>query len=381
MPTRLPRSGALAALIATVVAIAPALAQTCPTCTPLDDLTGAPHLGEPMGLYPGGTNTPPPAHLALALSAASNVVPRDAAGTPSSTGWIGFISIGMSNTNQEWSQFERNEDVRLGRNPRLITLDCAVSGKSADLIVNPADPYWPIVNARVAAAGLTNNQVQVVWLKEADGTVPDTSFPNHALTLKTHLRGIVQLLKDTFPNLQLCYVSSRIYGGYSTAPARWEPLSYETAFAYRWMIDEQITGDPALNADPAHGTVEAPVLLWGPYLWANGATPRASDGLTWILTDYESDHIHPALPGEWKVANLWTSFLASNVTCASWRDAPTGAAIAYRDAVAARTSTTPLPPRTTARSPTSIGRTRRFEPTRASISPASPARSPTPSSA
>ncbi|MCC7142124.1 MAG: DNRLRE domain-containing protein [Candidatus Eisenbacteria bacterium] len=324
-------TGVLTALLACSV-VSTGGAQTCPTCVPLDDPSGPPHAGFPLGLYPGSSNTPPAAHLTLALDAASQVVPRNSAGAPDPAGWIGWISIGMSNTNQEWSQFERNEDIRAGRNPRLITVDCAVSGKSADVIQNPADPYWTVVNDRILAAGLTNNQVQVLWLKEADGTVPDTSFPNHALTLKAHLRTIVQHLKDTFPNLQLCYLSTRIYGGYSSAPARWEPLSYETGFGVRWMIEEQIGGDPALNADPALGVVEAPVLLWGPYLWANGATPRASDGLTWLVTDYEGDHIHPALSGEWKVANLMTSFLLSDPTCAPWRDAPAGIVIDYRDA-------------------------------------------------
>lgn len=320
-------------LILAHLTVVAAQALPCPSCVPLDDPTGPLHHGYALGLYPGGTNAPPVTHAALALSLADEVVPRDATGAPSASGLIGFISIGMSNTNQEFSQFERLDDARVSRNPRVVTVNCAVGGKSADVIVNPFDSYWSIVASRIAAAGLDPDQIQVVWLKEANGAVPDTSFPNHALSLQSNLRGIVQHLKDTFPNLKLCYLSSRIYGGYNSNPERSEPVSYEGGFSVRWLIEDQIAGDPGLNADPGAGPIEAPVLLWGPYLWANGMTPRASDGLQWFSTDYEGDFIHPELPGEWKVATLLHAFLAGEPTAAPWRDAPPSEIGVFRDAL------------------------------------------------
>lgn len=298
-------------------------AQPCPACTPLTDLAAPPHLGYPMGLYPGGSNTPPAAHLARALAAAAQVVPRDAAGAPSVHGLIGFLSIGMSNTNQEFAAFERAEDTRVGRNPRLILLDGAFGGQSAEVMVNPAATYWTLLTQRLAAAGLDADQVQAIWLKQSDGVLATTAFPAHADTFETHLRGIVRLLKDRFPNLALCYLSSRIYGGY-TFGDRGEPLSYESAFGVRGLIEDQINGDPSINPDPAAGSVEAPLLLWGPYLWANGATPRPGDGLVWNVADLESDHVHPSPSGEAKVAGLLDAFLAAEPTAAPWRDAATG---------------------------------------------------------
>ncbi len=302
-------------------------------CTPLDDAGGPAYLGVyPLGLYPGSTNTPPAPHLALALQNGTNVIPRDATGAADPGGLIGFLSIGMSNTNQEFAAFERAEDVNLGRNARLVVIDGAVGGQSAEVIMNPAAAYWNRVDARVAACGLDANQVQVVWLKEADGMVSTFTFPNHADTLETHLRAIVTHLKDRFPQLQLCFVSSRIYGGYSSNPARNEPLSYETAFAYRNMIDAQISGDLALNPDPLAGTVEAPVIVWGPYLWANGTIPRASDGLTWDHADYEPDNIHPSAAGENKVAGLLSGFFGTDATATPWYLADTGADLLSIDA-------------------------------------------------
>ena len=276
-----------------------------------------------MGLYPGGANTPPTAHTTLAQAAAAQVVPRDAGGAPSAGGLIGFVSIGMSNTNQEFAAFERIEDMRAGRNPRLVLVDGAVGGISADLMVNPAASYWTTLAQRVAVAGLDPDQVQVVWLKQSDGTLPTTLFPAHADTFQVHLQGIVRLLKARFPNLALCYLSSRIFGGYASGD-RGEPMSYESAFGVRGLIEQQIGGDPLLNADPAAGDVVAPVLLWGPYLWANGTNPRPGDGLTWEITDLESDHVHPAPSGEAKVAGLIAGFLAGEPTAAPWRDAAAG---------------------------------------------------------
>ena len=273
------------------------------------------YLGQPLGLYPGGANKVPASQLALALQARDNAVPRDASGAPDPDGWLGFLAIGMSNTNQEFAVFERETETHWSiRSPRIVIVDCAVGGQSANLIVNRNAPYWTIVDQRVAAAGVDPDQVQVVWLKEAENMITSPSFPAQAETLQTHLRSIVRHLKDRFPQLQLCYLSSRIYGGYGGG----EPLAYESGFAVRWLIEDQMTGDPELNADAMAGLVEAPVLLWGPYLWANGTTPRSSDGLVWLSSDLESDHTHPSPAGEAKVATLLRNFFGFHRTTVDW---------------------------------------------------------------
>ena len=85
---------------------------------------------------------------------------------------------------------------------------------------------------------------------------------------------MVQNARAKFPNLRIIYLGSRIYGGYAGVPLNPEPYAYESAFVCRWLIQHQIKGDAELNYDAANGAAKAPLLLWGPYFWADGTTPR-----------------------------------------------------------------------------------------------------------
>lgn len=324
----LPRLAAGVAL--TLLAITPALAQTT-GLVPLIDLGAGTHGGFPGGLYPGSLNTPPAAHLDSALARASGIVPRDALGNPDPHGWIGMIAVGMSNTTHEFGAFERNADQDPSRNARVVIVDTGFGGQTATVIANPAAGYWTTMMQRLAAMGLAPSQVQVAWLKEAEAQPPN-NFPLHAQALRDTLKRVVQNLHDKFPNLRICYVSSRIYGGYSAqGTLNPEPQAYESGFAVKWLIEDQIDGDAALNYGQLPGDVRAPLLLWGPYLWADGVNPR-SDGLTWQLGDLESDRVHPSPAGEQKVAAMLADFFANDATCASWWPAQPDARLVAIDA-------------------------------------------------
>ena len=85
------------------------------------------------------------------------------------------------------------------------------------------------------------------------------------------------------------------------------------------MIQDQIKGEAKLNFNPARGEVKAPLLLWGPYLWADGETPRKADGFVYKPEDVvEKDHTHPSDSGRQKVAELLLKFFKSNVTAKNW---------------------------------------------------------------
>lgn len=71
--------------------------------TPLNDLAAGNYLGQFQGgLYPGGINTPPPAHHQEGLARAAAIQPLSPSGLPRSDGKIVLLSIGLSNTTQEF---------------------------------------------------------------------------------------------------------------------------------------------------------------------------------------------------------------------------------------------------------------------------------------
>ena len=318
------------AILCALAAAAPVSAQT--GLTPLSDLGTGTYQGFQGGLYPTGVNHPPVAHFRAAVARAAEIVPRNAAGAPDPQGFIAMIAVGMSNTTHEFGAFERNADLSGNRNARLVLMDTGQGGQTAAIIADPAAAYWTTMTQRLTAMGLTAAQVQVAWLKEADAGPPN-DFPGHATVLRDELELVVQNLHDKFPNLKLCYLSSRIYGGYSQqGTLNPEPQAYESGFSVKWLIEDQIAGDPGLSYGQVDGPVRAPLLLWGPYLWADGPSPR-SDGLTWQIGDLENDHVHPSPSGEEKVAGLLAAFFAADATSARWWRARDDVGLATVDAI------------------------------------------------
>ncbi len=227
-----------------------------------------------------------------------------------------LLSIGMSNTTQEFSQFVQLSNADPNRSGRVVVVDGAQGGQHAGIIVDPNAAFWSLVAQRLQQNGVTPQQVAAVWLKEAVPG-PAGGFPAHAQSLQGQLATIARILQQKYPNVQLCFLSSRIYAGYATSSLNPEPFAYESGFAVRWTIEQQIGGDPLLNADPALGPVQAPWLGWGPYLWADGLTPR-QDGLVWQCQDFQADGTHPATSGRQKVAALLDQFFRNSPLCAPW---------------------------------------------------------------
>jgi hypothetical protein len=302
---------------------------------PLTDLTGeARYKGQDGGLYGGGRNEPPEAHRRAAMAAALRIRPLDAEGRPSPDGKVVLISVGMSNTTQEFRAFMRLADQDPEKSPAVVLVDGAQGGMEASAWASSPEKVtragrpdpWTVLDRRLRQAGVTAQQVQVAWIKQARANPAALGeFPRHAEALKDDLAVIVRRLKGHFPNLQLAYLSSRIYAGYAATPLNPEPYAYESASSVRWLIRDQIEGKSDLNPDAGKGPVTAPLLLWGPYLWADGVKGRKAGGLRWERGDLAGDGTHPSESGQRKVAALLLKFFRTDPTARRWFSKPTAA--------------------------------------------------------
>ncbi|MEX0745701.1 MAG: hypothetical protein WD118_08865 [Phycisphaeraceae bacterium] len=316
---------------------------------PLTDMGEQTHNGLDGGLYGNGENQPPEAHQALARQALARIEPLDADGKPAADGKVVLTAVGMSNTAMEFIAFKAVADEHPLKADHVEIVDTAQGGRTAgawatsgrgstrrSLVPVQGEDYkgepgeeriderqpgdghtvWDESDRRIRGAGLTPAQVQVVWIKVAGST--KLGFPDHIEQYQGHLETIVQLAREHYPNLQIAYLSSRIYAGYATTPLNPEPWSYESAFGVRGLIQQQIDGDPAVNADATRGPVTAPVLLWGPYLWADGTKPREADGLIWERGDLARDGTHPTTTGTAKVAELLVGYFTTDPLARPW---------------------------------------------------------------
>lgn len=282
------------------------------------------HHGFEGGLYPGGTTEMPADHSDVGFARAAAIQPLDTVGRPARAGAHAMISIGMSNTRQEF-----NSLIELARNDPLVNhrtlaiVNGAIGGMAAPAWLEPTAPTYDRVDERLAGQGLAPPQVQVVWLKVANPD-PRVALPHpdaDAIVLRNSLASIARALQLRFPNLQQVFLSSRIYAGYADqSRLNPEPYAYESGFSVKWVIEEQIRQRRGGAIDPAMGDLGdgvAPWLAWGPYLWADGVNARA-DGLIWEPADYLGDYTHPGPPGRQKVARLLLDFFQDNDHTRAW---------------------------------------------------------------
>lgn len=123
-------------------------------------------------------------------------------------------------------------------------------------------------------------------------------------------------MKTKYQQLKLCYLASRIYAGYATTALNPEPYAYYSGWSCKWLVEDQINGDT--NLTYGGSTPKSPWLSWGPYLWADGSTPRV-DGTTWDCpADFVGDGTHPSAVGRNKVAMKLNTFFHTDETTKPW---------------------------------------------------------------
>src|SRR4029453_5306690 len=134
---------------------------------PLVDLGAGTYQGYPGGLYPDASNSWPPSHDS-ALNRSGRGMLLNSLGLPdAAAGKIVLMSVGMSNTTQEFSAFIPLANADPVKNSRLVIVDAAQGGQDAAIISNPNAAYWTHVDQKLSNASVTPLQVEAVWLKEA----------------------------------------------------------------------------------------------------------------------------------------------------------------------------------------------------------------------
>jgi hypothetical protein len=306
------------------------VAGTTTPMVPLTDLGTGKYLTAEGGLYMNGSNVMPSSHDADGIAFAQSIQPLDANGNPDPTnGKIGLLSIGISIAYDNFQTFVIDATADPAVNKALVYVPGAQPRVGAIDWAYVGHPAWnDIFEYFLPQSGATGPQVQVAWVEEVDSQ-PSGKYPNDMVTLQAHMESTAQNLHTLFPNLKLAFFNSREYAAYSNGlPGSGsndpEPYAYESAFAVRGMILDQINGVAAMNYNAAAGPVMAPWVAWGPYTWANGMIAR-EDGQVWPCQNFESDGTHTSQPGGGteKVANQLMNFLKTQDVTSSWFLAPT----------------------------------------------------------
>ena len=199
-----------------------------------------------------------------------------------------LLCIGMSQANDECGgerPLHENGWLHQTLLP-VVIVNGGIDGFDVRKIMGNPDAWWSEIEQRLQDAGYTNDDVQLIWGKNATRSGLASGGSNDLLIERTELRNslvrIQQQAEARFPNLRAGFHSSRMFGGFCDLNS--EPFAFDTINAIiGW------TGEPgAIDAAP----------LWhlGPYIWADGDVPRA-DGLTWLESDFVADGCHPSQSG------------------------------------------------------------------------------------
>lgn len=305
------------------------------TRLPLMDLGSATYLGFQGGLYPAGSNVMPAVHDGEGRARSKLIAPLDLNGNASAAGKFVLLSMGMSNTTQEfcsggsappcdsWTFVGQALADAAVNKTTLELVNGAASGKTASAWDSPTDPdYDRVRDTRLAPRGLSERQVQIVWVKVANAQ-PSSSLPASdadAYLLVTQMGNIARAIKARYPNVRQVFFSNRIYAGYATTALNPEPYAYESGFAVKWVVQAQIDQMRNGTVDARAGNLaysSTPWIAWGPDLWANGTTPR-SDGLIYARGDLVQDGTHPSQTGQQKVGRLLLDFFKGSAYTSCW---------------------------------------------------------------
>lgn len=317
--------GACAPPGAGVVAIVKPLPGTDTIAIPLNELGRRTYHGLEGGLYEGGAIIPPPDYHVIGLAHAIAVRPLAVNGVQGAAGKYVLMSVGGIDASATWcsktSAPPCNSWTVTGRamsdpsvnHSALVIVNGAIPGSDVRKWSSAADSnYNRIRDTRLAPLGLSENQVQAIWMMVPDSP-PNFPLVASAADAGSQLRSggaTIRALKSRYPNLRLLFISSSASGGFFPGG---EPGAYESGFVVKLVIQSQIArarGRAGYSdvGDVGGGATAAPWVSWGPYLWSS-VGPRG---------DFDPSGANLSESGQARFAGLLFEFFKSSPYTRCW---------------------------------------------------------------
>jgi hypothetical protein len=295
---------------------------------PIQDLLTDYYMGTWQGgLYPGGVNTIPTAHLIKAAQMMKKLKPLDTLGVVNyDDGKIVLAGFGASTVGGPFNHMINLMKDYNDMNPCFKAVNAANGSDGITAMSLGNDEYFDYIDEfKLGEKGLEPIQVQVGWLMHNSRTDSNgTDINSYVDTLIKRFTASLNALIYYYPNLKVLFISGFPYGGYAD-PMKvlyhiiHEPVSYHHNFAVKELIGRQIMGDPTLRfKEPDR---QAPLIVWGPPLWADGMNPNNYDGLTWNCeTEFSEDGggYHLTNLGKDKLAGILLDFFRTGTLTKGW---------------------------------------------------------------
>lgn len=257
------------------------------------------------GLYPDGKNEMPEAHRRAGEQMASEIKPLDISGKPNAEGGrIVALAMGHSNCREYFKAFaDHLQKNKAELNAKFELVSAAVDGNQLQQIRNFRGDVWRKANELMSRPGYSSNQVQILFLHTTyhgaanqAKAAPD-DFPAKMKRMQEDLAAVLQHCAEVYPHLKIAYVTCDGFRHFT----RFEPHVWREAFAFKWLIEDQIRGANELAFKGENRKV--PWLEWGPYIWDNA----------WDRSCF-TDGVHPAQKAkDIFVEKYWTHLKGDSV--------------------------------------------------------------------
>ncbi|MBK6730983.1 MAG: hypothetical protein IPG60_08455 [Bacteroidetes bacterium] len=285
---------------------------------PLADLKNDTFNNYNGGKYPNGQNAIPLAHYKKGIQLFNAIFPIDINGhIDSINGKIGFMILGFSTAAMTGNVFKLICTMK-DLDPHLTIGIGAQGGMDINAMLDEGSGYWRKAILDLSNVGLSNAQIQLIWISTGDMQSASLEFPKQSIALADKYHTLLLMIKQKYPNIKIVFLSDRTFAGYidNNGPQLLaEPTAYYTSWAVKFLIERQ------LQSLTDYTYSDIPFIDWGPMLWTNGETGD-SYNYKWDCDDAAKGGIHPTAKGRSKEAIRLYNFFSNHPYTKQWFTSP-----------------------------------------------------------